>query len=340
MSVAGGWYHVFSRGHNRERIFSDRVDYDHFLELLSEMRERYRVRVYAYSLMGNHYHILIKTPEGNISRAIQWLNGSYGVWHAKRHERSGHLFGGRFKAILVEGSAWGLEVSVYIHMNCVATMAMELGKTEREAQKAGLAKHPTSEQVERRLGKLREFKWSSYRAYAGYEKASAWLDIDGIRSRAGGEAAEEQEKRYVELVEDRIRQGVAEPLMSSVKWGVVLGGERFARKVRGKIRIFRESGGRRELTERREFADIVKMVERIKGKVWREFKDSHGDWGRDLALWAGRRYCGMTLSELGDKAGDVDYTAIAMALKRLEERAKKDKSLRSALKAVRTECEK
>jgi len=79
--VSGGWYHVCSRGHNRERIFSQRGDYVHFLELVETMRERFRVRVYAYCLMPNHYHVLVSTPEGNISRAIQWLNGSYGIWY-------------------------------------------------------------------------------------------------------------------------------------------------------------------------------------------------------------------------------------------------------------------
>jgi putative transposase len=107
--VAGGWYHVMARGHNRERVFADDQDFAHFLELLAMGRERFRIRVYAYCLMPNHYHLLLGTPEGNLSRAMQWVNGSYGIWHGRRHGRVGHLFAGRFKAVLVEDLDAGLK---------------------------------------------------------------------------------------------------------------------------------------------------------------------------------------------------------------------------------------
>jgi REP element-mobilizing transposase RayT len=77
--VSGGWYHILARGHNRERIFGGEADYADFLGRLQEMRQRYRVRVVAYCLMPNHYHLLVRTPEANVSRAIQWLNGGYGI---------------------------------------------------------------------------------------------------------------------------------------------------------------------------------------------------------------------------------------------------------------------
>ena len=140
--VLGGWYHVFTRGHNRERIFAERGDYLHFLELIERMREQFRVPVQAYCLMPNHYHLLIRTPEGNVSQAVQWLNGSYGIWYNRKHDRTGHLFGERFKAILVEDSAWGLEVSVYIHRNPVATEALGLGKAKKAARRRGLSGPP------------------------------------------------------------------------------------------------------------------------------------------------------------------------------------------------------
>jgi len=111
--------------------------YGHFLELVQTMRERFRVRVHAYCLMPNHYHLLVSTPDGNISQAFQWLNGSYGIWHNRKHNRSGHLYGERFKAILVEDRAWGLEVSVYIHMNPVATKAFGLGRRAKAAALRG-----------------------------------------------------------------------------------------------------------------------------------------------------------------------------------------------------------
>ena len=75
--VAGGWYHVFTRGHNREGLFGCDEDYGHFLDLVERMRELYRLRVPAYCLMANHYHLLVATPEANVSRAVQLLRNDY-----------------------------------------------------------------------------------------------------------------------------------------------------------------------------------------------------------------------------------------------------------------------
>ena len=116
INVAGGWYHVTARGQRRERIFGAKADYRRFLKLVAEMRERYRVRVMAYCLMPNHYHLLVSTPEANLSRAVQWLNVSYSRWLNGRRADVGPVFQGRFHAVLVENS-YGLALSHYIHMN-------------------------------------------------------------------------------------------------------------------------------------------------------------------------------------------------------------------------------
>lgn len=103
INLAGGWYHVTARGHQRRAIYVDVTDRRHYLELLEEMTARHRVDVHAYVLMGNHYHLLVRTPEANLSRAIQWLNVSYSVWWNRRHRQCGSLFQGRFKAVMIEG---------------------------------------------------------------------------------------------------------------------------------------------------------------------------------------------------------------------------------------------
>jgi len=131
----------------------------------------FRVQVYAYVCMENHYHLLIRTPDANASRAIQWLNVSYSVWFNRRRGYTGHVFQGRFKGIVVEGGEWGLELSVYMHLNPVATKKMGAGKAEKKAAREGLSSEPTKEQVERRLEELRRFEWSSYQAYAGYGRS-------------------------------------------------------------------------------------------------------------------------------------------------------------------------
>lgn len=334
INVAGGWYHITARGHNREQIYSDRKDYTHFMELLGEMRDRFRVHVHAYALMPNHYHLLISTPEGNASRAIQWLNVSYGVWYNLKHDRTGNVFQGRFGSVLVEGSGWGLEVSAYIHMNPIVMSSKGFGKKDRATERLGW-KEPSKEQVKSRLDDIRKFEWSSYRAYGGYGGKPDWLETATLLRRVKG-----AEAGYREFIEDRIRQGAEEDMMSKVKWGLVLGGERFARKVRGKIRINRESLGRRELRKRKSFEDIVREAERLKGEEWKTFRDRHDDWGRDLALWCGRKYTGLTLRELGLRAGGLDYSGVSMAIKRVESRAKTDRLLRKAMKQLDVICEK
>ena len=332
--VCGGWYHVFSRGHNRELIFSERGDSVHFLELVERMRERFRVHVYAYCLMPNHYHLLVGTPEGNISQAIQWLNGSYGIWYNRKHNRTGHLYGERFKAVLVEDSAWGLEVSVYIHMNPVSTEEFGFGKRKKAAERRGMTAPPTREERERRLKGVREYEWSSYGAYAGYRNNPKWLDRTALLKRAGKEG----EKSYREMVEGRIRQGEDEGLQAKIRWGLVLGTERFAKKVRGRIQVNREHEGQDELNKRYSFGEIVRIVERIKGEKWENFRDRYGDWGRNLVLWAGRMYGGLSLLELGKLAGGVDYSAVAMAVRRVESHARNDRVLKSAMKQVAKQC--
>ena len=336
---AGGWYHVMGRGRDRGRLFRDDADRAHFLGLLETMREVYRVRVFAYALMETHYHLLLGTPEANLSRAMHWVHTAYGMWHARRHGLLGAVFGGRFKAVVIEDGAWGLEASAYVHLNPIATEGMGLGKRVRSAQRQGVAAAPTAEEVRDRLGTLRSYRWSSYRAYAGLTGEPAWLDAGALLGRLGKEA-EGQRAAYRRLIEERVRQGTEESLGAKVRWGAVLGGERFVRRVRGKVRPVRETASRGEWRQRRTFEDLVRMVERIKRERWDEFRDRYGDWGRDLVLWAGRQYGGLTLRELGERVGGADYTAVAMAVQRLRSRCRRDRRLRRAMQTVAKQCEK
>lgn len=107
--------------------------------------------------MDNHYHLLIETPTGNASRALQWLNVSYAVWYNHRHECVGSLFQARYKSIPVEeAGAWALVCSLYMHLNPVRIRGLGLGKTERARERAGIMpSEPVPEQVRRRLEVLR-----------------------------------------------------------------------------------------------------------------------------------------------------------------------------------------
>jgi len=107
------------------------VDRHEFLSVLGRTVTIYGWKLYAFVLMGNHYHLQVETPEANLSRAIQWLGGGYGVWFNRRHRRSGHLFGGRFKAVLIADEGQLMEVSRYVHLNPGRVAGLGLGKEAR-----------------------------------------------------------------------------------------------------------------------------------------------------------------------------------------------------------------
>ncbi len=135
----GAIYHVIARGNNRQPIFFQPRDYLRYLHLLEEARMRYECEVWAYALMENHVHLMLRTGQNHpISKLVQWLHTSYTVCFNKRYERVGHLFQGRFKSQLVEVDTYCLELSRYIHLNPV---------------RAHLVMAPE------------QYRWSSYRVY-------------------------------------------------------------------------------------------------------------------------------------------------------------------------------
>jgi hypothetical protein len=124
--------------------------------LLTDLGERFGTNIHAYVLMGNHFRLLLETPEANLSRTMQWLGGSYSTWLNRRHDRAGHLFQGRFKAFIAEGVAGWQEVARYVHLNPVRLAALELDKRQRAVSQAGVAAKPWSELIAERLRLLRQ----------------------------------------------------------------------------------------------------------------------------------------------------------------------------------------
>jgi putative transposase len=112
--------------------------------------------------------------ELNLSRAVQWLNVSYSIWFNRRHQRSGHLFQGRFKSVALDPVGWGLALSRYVHLNPVRVSGLGLGKRERQTLRAGVSSEPDPAMVRERLKQLRQYRWSSYRAYVGLGTRSTW----------------------------------------------------------------------------------------------------------------------------------------------------------------------
>jgi len=153
LQVPGGVYHVMSRGNNRQDIFLDDGDRRRFLATLRSVIELQNVLCHAYCLMGNHYHLLLDTPDANLSLAIRQLNGVYAQAFNRRHGRVGHVFQGRFTSRLVEKETYLLVVSRYIVLNPV---------------RATLVPSPA------------DWTWSSYRAHAGYVEPPTLLTVDWL----------------------------------------------------------------------------------------------------------------------------------------------------------------
>ena len=177
LELCGGLYHVTSRGDRREDIYADSTDREVWLDTLAQCCERYNWAIHAWCQMSNHYHLVIETAEANLSAGMRQLNGVYTQKVNRRHQRVGHVFQGRFKAILVERDSYLLELGRYVVLNPV---------------RAGMVKH------------VRQWKWSSYPAMAGTAPRPAWLHTDWLLSQFGASRAR-QIARYIEFVQEGVR---------------------------------------------------------------------------------------------------------------------------------------
>jgi putative transposase len=202
LDFAGAVHHLTSRGNERRAIFRCDADRRQFLKLLGEASLRFRWCVTAYVLMTNHFHLVIRTPEANLSRGMHWLSGTYAAWFNKRHRRCGHLFQGRFHSFLVDEENYLVEVLRYVVLNPV---------------RAKMVEHPA------------DYRWSSYRATAGLAAAPEWLNLDAALELFGGSRAEAH-RRYVDFVGMKI--GSTERLWDAVVHAVYLGTESWLKRVR------------------------------------------------------------------------------------------------------------
>ena len=127
----GWWYHVMSRGNHRENLFRDDDDRRRLLGLLSEWPERFRIEIHAFILMDNHYHLLARTPEPNLNHGVRWLNVSYSSRFNWAHQQIGHVFAGRYRAVVIQDERGVCEVARYVHLNPVRIEGLGLGKAEQ-----------------------------------------------------------------------------------------------------------------------------------------------------------------------------------------------------------------
>src|SRR5438477_602238 len=285
---AGAWYHVTGRGLERRSIFADAKDRTHWLELLDEATDLWRLLIHGYAQMDNHYHLIIETLEPNLSRSMHWLNTSYVAWFNRRHQRAGPLFQGVYKSILVEPLSWGLALSRYVHLNPVRTLEMGLDKKSRRADALGLRGRPEAKVVEKRIEQLRSFRWSSYRAYIGLDRAPAWLECGKVWDLNGRGSRSAQQKAYRQYVEEAVREGLEEKIFDQVKGQIVLGSKQLWQKIQKSMSSKRrEQPQARRLAERPGLAEVTKVVEELKGQPWKEFREQHDEWGMDVVFYLG-----------------------------------------------------
>lgn len=196
----GALYHITSRGNARENIFLADGDRHQFLEVLSGVVSRYDWICHAYCLMSNHYHLLIETPSPNLSRGMQLLNGIYTQKLNRQHKRSGHVFQGRFKAILVEMESHLLELARYVVLNPVRANMVH---------------------------SARDWPWSNYRATCGQVTAPEFLATDWTLSQFDAERA-----RAIRAYCHFVSQGRGIDVWDGLRAGSLLGSESFVENLR------------------------------------------------------------------------------------------------------------
>ena len=221
----GALYHVTSRGNAGQNIFRYDKDRLYFLGLLGELVERFNWLCHGYCLMNNHYHLMIETPRGNLIRGMRQLNGIYTQKYNWRYKKTGHVFQGRYKAIIVDKDSYLLELSRYVVLNPVRAHVTE---------------------------KPEEWKWSSYRATAGVDTSPEFLTTEWLLSQFG-----DRKKR----AEDRYKKFVIEGITGESPWKdlagqIFLGDKEFIRQIKTT-----PSGSPGEIPKSQQHADRLSLAE-------------------------------------------------------------------------------
>ncbi len=292
----GALYHVTARGNERKTIFRSDADREQFLAVLAHAVERYRLRLHAYVLMDNHYHLLLEIEEPTLSLALRHLNGVYTGFFNRAHRRVGHLFQGRYKAILVDKDSYLLELSRYIHLNPVRTK-----------QQHSLARYP----------------WSSYWDYIGRRSAPAWLTRDVVLGEVGG-VVRQAERRYQAFVEEGAKAGVSSP------WGRVvaqmaLGNERFVASVRRRVATTpnREVPSRRQLAERPSWQALERAVRASAATLGTLATGRRSDPVRAVLVYLARERGGLSLREVA-RLVDREEATVSHQARRVADRRRTD----------------
>ncbi len=309
------WYHVMNRGRRGEDVFTGKKDYNAFINLLKELVEDYNVKIAAYCLLSNHYHLLVQTPTANISRAMRHLNGVYTQRFNKINHCDGQLFRGRFKSILVDADSYLIELLRYIHRN-----PLESGMVDN----------------------INKYTWSSHKAYLSGSKKWDWLHkkyILSLFSRNGGESI----RRYKQFVSKGTLEEINQ-ILARKKLPTVIGSNSFVEKIK---ELFFTDKKHEEVPESRYLApDIDKIIEEV-CKFYNVNKDvlfssRRGLFNepRNVAIYLIRRLRGGTLKEAGKIFGIEKNSTVSSVVERLKLEIERNKNLNKRIGILRAKLTK
>ncbi len=206
LELAGGVYHVTSRGDGREDIYLSDADREVWLGVFAEVCERFNWICHAWCLMSNHYHILVETPEANLAQGMRQLNGVYTQRFNRAHDRVGHVFQGRYKAIMVERDSYLLELARYVVLNPLRAKMVK---------------------------RLEAWPWSSYLATCGQVATPTWLQTDWILGQFGSRRSSAIAK-YVSFVHEGAR---LPSVWAQLQGQIYLGSEAFVKQMQSQIEM-------------------------------------------------------------------------------------------------------
>ncbi len=297
------WYHVMNRGRRGDEILCEDKDYVTFIDLLKEITEDYNVKVSAYCLMSNHYHLLIQTPDANLSRAMRHLNGVYTQRYNRMHHCDGQLFRGRFKAILVEADSYLLELLRYIHRNPL---------------EAGL------------VDNLQKYIWSSHKGYLSKARKWGWLHKRFPLSLFSKDHAESI-RLYRKFVTQKAPDEINETLDPG-KLPPVLGTQKSLDKIK---ELFFSDKSHEEVPEAKILAPdptrildaVVNLYETTIDDLYRSRRGYFNE-PRNVAIYLMRRLRNDTLKAAGEVIGITKNSTVSSIIGRVKYEMSRDKGMR------------
>ena len=303
------WYHVMNRGRRGEKVFTNKKDYLSFIELLEELTEVFHVNVAAYCLMSNHYHLLVQTPDANISRSIRHLNGVYTQRYNRRHGCDGQLFRGRYKSILVESDSYALELVRYIHRN-----PMDAGLVDN----------------------LQKYQWSTHKIYLSDAKKWKWVYKDYIL-KLFSKSKPESIRLYKQFVQKETPESINQ-IFGRKNLPAILGSKSFVKRIKDK---FFNSDDFEEIPETRSLApDIVKIKQavcnayKIKESELYESRRGYFNEPRNVTIYLTRRLRNDTLKQVGGQFHIEKYSTVSSIVERVKYEMKADRELKKRIEAI------